>query len=77
MLETGIGQMSKIELASLPNFTLPADMAPSNRYFVEDIVEPAIELTPRSTIPVSNVVGGSYTPIQKKIEQYTIKQFTM
>ena len=77
MLETGIGQMSKIELASLPNFTLPADMAPSNRYFVEDIVEPAIELTPRSTIPVSNVVGGGYTPIQHKIEQYTVKQFTL
>lgn len=75
MLETGVGQMSKIELASLPNFTLPADMAPSNRYFVEDVVEPAIELTPRSTIPVSHVVGGSYRPIQKKIEQYTVKKF--
>jgi len=74
MLETGIGQMSKIELVSLPNFTLPADMAPSNRYYVEDIVEPEIVLTRRSTIPVSNQVGGSYRPIQKKIEQYTIKK---
>ena len=76
MLETGIGQMSKIELASLPNFTLPADMAPSNRYYVEDIVEPPIELTPRSTIPVSNEVGGSYRPIQEKIERYTVKRFS-
>ena len=77
MLETGIGQMSKIELASLPNFTLPADMAPSNRYYIEDIVEPAIELTPRSTIVVSDVVGGSYKPIEKKIEQYTVKKFAI
>jgi O-succinylbenzoate synthase len=76
MLETGIGQMSKIELASLPNFTLPADMAPSNRYYVEDIVEPAIVLTPRSTIPVCDTAGGCYRPIQKKIEQYTVKKFT-
>ncbi len=75
MLETGVGQMSKIELAALPNFTLPADMAPSNRYFIEDIVEPEIILSPRSTLPVSQQAGGGYRPIQKKIEQYTIKKF--
>lgn len=75
MLETGIGQSSKIELASLPGFTLPADMAPSNRYYVEDIVEPLIVLTPRSTIVVSNRVGGNYRPVAAKIQKYTVKSF--
>ncbi len=74
-LESGVGQMSKIELAALPNCTLPADMAPSNRYYVEDIVEPAIVLSPRGAIPVSNQVGGSYRPIQQKMEKYTLKKF--
>ena len=76
MLETGIGQSSKIELASLPGFTLPADMAPSNRYYTKDLVEPAIVLTPRSTIVVSNDVGGSYQPVEDRIKKYTVKSFT-
>ena len=50
-------------------------MAPSNRYYIEDIVEPLIELTPRSTIPVCNAAGGCYRPILKKVEQYTVKKF--
>ncbi|MCX6030526.1 MAG: o-succinylbenzoate synthase [Chloroflexi bacterium] len=77
MLETGIGQARKIELASLPGFTLPADMAPSNRYYVEDVVEPEILLTPRSTIVVSNTVGGSHRPVEARIAKYTRRSFTL
>lgn len=76
-LETGIGQARKIELASLPGFTLPADMAPSNRYYVEDIVEPPIVLTPRSTIPVSDRVGGSHRPVEALIAKYRQRSFAV
>jgi O-succinylbenzoate synthase len=75
MLETGIGQSSKIELASLPGFALPADMAPSNRYYIEDIVEPPIVLTPRSTIVVSHEAGGSHKPIEARLSKYKRKNF--
>lgn len=77
MLETGIGQARKIELASLPGCNLPADMAPSNRYYVEDVVEPEIALTPRSTIAVSNAVGGSHRPIEARIAKYTQRRFAL
>ena len=77
MLETGIGQARKVELASLPGFNLPADMAPSNRYYVEDIVEPSIVLTQRSTIAVSHVVGGHQKPIEARIAQYTRRSFAL
>ena len=77
MLETGIGQVRKIELASLPGFTLPADMAPSNRYYVADIVEPELVLTPRSTMVVSNEVGGSHRPVEARIAKYTRRSFTL
>ena len=77
MLETGIGQARKIELASLPGCNLPADMAPSNRYYVEDVVEPEITLTPRSTIAVSNAVGGSHRPIEARIAKYTQRRFAL
>ena len=77
MLETGIGQARKIELASLPGCTLPADMAPSNRYYVEDVVEPDLVLMPRSTMAVSNAVGGSHKPIEAKLAKYTRRSLTL
>ncbi len=40
MLESGIGRAHNVALASLPNFTLPGDISPSARYWLEDIVEP-------------------------------------
>jgi o-succinylbenzoate synthase len=40
MLESGIGRGHNVALASLPNFTLPGDLSPSERYWDRDIVEP-------------------------------------
>lgn len=44
MLESGIGRAHNIHLASLPNFSLPGDIAASKRYFVPDLIEPPIEV---------------------------------
>ena len=41
MLESGIGRAYNVALASLPNFTLPGDLSPSDRYWEQDIVRPA------------------------------------
>jgi len=40
MLESGIGRSYNVALASLPNFTLPGDLSPSNRYWAQDIITP-------------------------------------
>jgi O-succinylbenzoate synthase len=40
MLESGVGRGHNVALASLPNFTLPGDLSPSERYWERDIVEP-------------------------------------
>jgi O-succinylbenzoate synthase len=40
MLESGVGRAHNVALASLPNFTLPADISPSARYWTEDVVTP-------------------------------------
>ena len=40
MLESGIGRAHNVALASLPNFTLPGDVSPSERYWERDIVLP-------------------------------------
>jgi len=52
MLESGIGRAHNIHLAALPNFSLPGDIAASRRYFVPDLIEPAIEVSAAGTIPV-------------------------
>lgn len=41
MLESGVGRAYNVALASLPNFTLPGDLSPSDRYWERDIVRPA------------------------------------
>jgi len=44
MFESAIGKADCVALASLPNFTLPADIAPSDRYFIRDLISPFIVL---------------------------------
>jgi O-succinylbenzoate synthase len=40
MLESGVGRAHNVALASLPNFTLPGDVSPSERYWERDVVRP-------------------------------------
>jgi len=40
LLESGVGRAHNVALASLPNFTMPGDLSPSNRYWDRDIVLP-------------------------------------
>jgi O-succinylbenzoate synthase len=40
MLESGVGRAHNVALATLPNFTLPGDLSPSERYWQRDIVDP-------------------------------------
>ena len=52
MLESGIGRAHNLHLSTLPNFTLPGDVAASRRYFVPDLIEPGIEVRADGTIEV-------------------------
>ncbi len=57
MLETGVGRAANLALASLPGFTLPADISATNRYYAEDITEQRFTLNPDSTITVPTTPG--------------------
>jgi o-succinylbenzoate synthase len=52
MTELGIGRVQNISLASLPNFSLPHDIAASARYFAEDITIPVVNTTTNCTLIV-------------------------
>src|SRR5205807_1910561 len=57
MLESGIGRSHNIALSSLPNFTLPGDVSASKRYWKEDVIDPAVEVSPQGFITIPQTPG--------------------
>jgi O-succinylbenzoate synthase len=73
MLESGIGRAHNIAMSTLPGFTLPGDVSASRRYWPEDIIEPAVEVTAQGTIHVPESPGLGYTVRSKLIDQLTVR----
>lgn len=57
MLESGVGRLHNIALASLPGFTLPGDTSASDRYWTADIIDPPVRLRPDGTVAVPTGPG--------------------
>jgi O-succinylbenzoate synthase len=57
MLESGIGRAHNIHLSTLPNFSLPGDVAASRRYYAPDLIDPEIEVASDGTIAVPTAPG--------------------
>jgi o-succinylbenzoate synthase len=73
MLETGIGRAHNIHLASLPNFSLPGDIAASTRYYQPDVIEPPIAVAPDGTIAVPGSPGIGVTIVAERVERATTR----
>ncbi|MGH2592927.1 MAG: o-succinylbenzoate synthase [Anaerolineae bacterium] len=74
MLETGIGRAGNVALATLPGFTLPGDISASDRYYVEDIIDPPFSLNPDSTIDVPKGIGLGVTVNLKRLDAFTARR---
>jgi len=77
MLETGIGRAHNIHLASLPNFSLPGDIAASKRYYQPDLIEPAIDVASDGTIAVPEAPGIGVTIVSDRVEKATERMVTL
>jgi O-succinylbenzoate synthase len=77
MLESGIGRAANIHLSTLPNFTLPGDVAASRRYFDPDLIEPPIEVAADGTIAVPDDHGLGVTIREDRLERVTRKRATL
>lgn len=77
MLESGIGRAANIHLSTLPNFTLPGDVAASKRYFDPDLIDPPIELASDGTIAVPTEPGLGVTIRQDRVDAATIRRETL
>ena len=70
MHEFGVGRAHNIALNSLSNFTLPGDVAGSDKDYERDIVEPAL-LLKNGCMEVPQAPGIGVTPQMAIIEKYT------
>ena len=74
MLETGIGRAHNIALSSLPGFTLPGDVSASKRYWAEDIIEPAVEVSNQGEITVPTTSGRGFEVKTDRVEKLTVRR---
>jgi O-succinylbenzoate synthase len=77
MLETGIGRAHNIHLASLPNFSLPGDIAASKRYYAPDLIEPPIEVASDGTIGVPTEPGLGVHIVRERVDHATLRAITL
>jgi o-succinylbenzoate synthase len=74
MLESGVGRAQNIALSTLPNFSLPGDVTASQRYWLEDVIQPEVTVTPHGTIQVPQSPGIGFTPRLNRIASLTLRQ---
>jgi O-succinylbenzoate synthase len=74
MLETGIGRAHNVALASLPGFTLPNDLSASDRYYREDLIEPAFTLQQDGTLRVPQGPGIGVEILEERLAEVTVRQ---
>jgi O-succinylbenzoate synthase len=75
MLESGIGRAHNIHLASLPNFTLPGDIAASRRYFSPDLIEPGIDVRSDGMVAVPTGPGIGVTVDWDRVQAATVETY--
>jgi O-succinylbenzoate synthase len=68
MPELGIASMEAVHLATLPNFLYPTDVEASSRWYVDDIVEPAITITPDGFLR-----AGIVNLAREKVERFRLR----
>jgi O-succinylbenzoate synthase len=73
MLESGIGRAANLHLSTLPNFSLPGDIAASKRYFDPDLIEPPIEVAADGTVAVPRGPGLGVSIVRERLERATLR----
>jgi O-succinylbenzoate synthase len=74
MLEAGIGRSHNIALSTLRGFTLPGDVSASKRYWKEDIIEPAVEVSSQGFIKVPTGPSRGFQIKTKFVDQLTTRK---
>lgn len=74
MLESGVGRAHNLALASLPGFTVPGDLSPSDRYWERDVVDPPLSMGAGGTLPLSGAPGIGVALDAEALTRYTLRE---
>src|SRR5262249_55031969 len=77
MLESAVGVAHCIALATLPGFTYPADIFPSQRFYHQDLGEPAIVLSGPSQVRALDRPGIGTVPHPEHLARQTLEHATV
>jgi O-succinylbenzoate synthase len=70
MPELGIASAQGLHLAMHSGFSFPTDIEASKRWYVDDVIEPLIEIDSRGFIHVPDGVGTGFAVSRTKVEKY-------
>jgi O-succinylbenzoate synthase len=76
-LETGIGRGFNLALASLPGFTMHADMSPARIFYEEDLVEPTFDIELDGCISVPLRPGNGFPVVPERVERFAIRKWSI
>ena len=77
MPELGIASAQALQLAMHEGFSFPTDIEASSRWYVDDVIEPAIEIDDRGFIAVPPGSGSGFQVSREKVERYTIEKVVL
>jgi o-succinylbenzoate synthase len=72
MPELGVASAQALHLAAHPGFAYPTDVEASARWYVDDVVEPAIEIDARGFIHLPAGPGTGFRVSRAKVEKYSV-----
>jgi O-succinylbenzoate synthase len=76
MPELGVASAQGLHFATLNGFNYPTDIEASRRWFVDDVIEPAIEIDAEGYIHLPQGSGGGYQVSREKLERYSVADAT-
>jgi o-succinylbenzoate synthase len=71
MPELGIASAQALQIAMHEGFSFPTDIEASTRWYVGDVVEPAIEIDKSGFIEVPRGAGSGFRVSREQVERYT------
>lgn len=74
MLESGIGRAHNIAISTLAGYTMPGDVSASKRYWHEDVIEPAVEVSHDGTITAPEDPGIGFKVLQDRIAKVAVRR---
>ena len=77
MPELGIGSAQALALAADPAFTLPTDVEPSRRWYVDDVLRPEMVLAEGGVLCVPDGAGWGFEVDEEKLRRWEVGRWRM